>query len=293
MRRTLATVLLGLTIPVSAVVQPELADLIITNARVITGTGAVLDDASVVVTDGRIVSVTSDLTDVQAAREIDATGMTVMPGLIDTHSHLFPFEAIGSDEEFARWMETELAPLLQAYLESGVTTVMSAGDYFPTIVDVRKRLEDGELIGPRLLVSGPLITAPEGHPAVTVCRDNPWCRRQTVIEVDSREAAREHVRILAEAGVDAIKVVYDGMLGAQIADDVVAAIGEEGDRQGLPLTVHVLNVVDTMTVLDLGVDRFVHPPFNGTAAGSGVGEALREQSVPVSTTVGTVAPLGL
>ena len=72
-------------------------------------------------------------------------------------------------------MDTQLAASLQAYLESGITTVMSTGDYFPAIVDVRRRLESGELQGSRLLVAGPVFTAYDGHPAVTICRDNPWC----------------------------------------------------------------------------------------------------------------------
>ena len=93
---------------------------------------------------------------------------TVLPGLIDTHRHLLMNRALDSDEALARWMDTQLAASLQAYLESGLTTVMSTGDYLPAIMDVRRRLESGDLKGPRLLVAGPVFTASDGHPTVTV-----------------------------------------------------------------------------------------------------------------------------
>ena len=83
MTRPRATAFLGLVLlafPATAAAQP--ADLVITNARVLTGTGETLDPASLVVADGRIVSVSAGTVEVQAEREIDAAGMTVMPGLI-------------------------------------------------------------------------------------------------------------------------------------------------------------------------------------------------------------------
>ena len=100
------------------------------------------------------------------------------------------------------------------------------------------------------------------------------------VEVDSREAGREHVRTLATAGVDEVKAVYDSRMEALVADDGIRAIGEEADRQGLPLSVHVTTVADALTVLTLRVDRFVHPPFDGTSIWNCDGEALREQGCP-------------
>ena len=235
----------------------------------------------------QIVSVSSGSPDSSAATQIDATGLTVLPGLIDTHRHLLVNQELDTDEALVRWIESELASSLNAYLESGITTIMSTGDYFPEIVDVRRRLQDGELQGPRLLIAGPVFTASDGHPAVTICRDNPWCRAMVAVEVDSREAASEHARTVAAAGVDALKVVYDGRLGVRIADDVLAAIGEEAGRHGIPLIVHSTS----MHVLDLGADRLVHLPRleeDGHAAGS----RLKESMIPVATTVGVAPPIG-
>ena len=79
MRATMAAV--ALLVPGLAAAQPG-ADLVITNARIIVGTGAVIDRGSVVVTDGQITSVTAGATDTDAETRIDASGLTVLPGLI-------------------------------------------------------------------------------------------------------------------------------------------------------------------------------------------------------------------
>ena len=119
-----------LALPLAAVSQSRV-DLLITNARIIVGTGAVIDSGSVVVTDGQVASITAGATDTDAETRIDASGLTVLPGLIDTHRHLLINPALDSDEALARWMDTQLAASLQAYLESGITTVMSTGGLLP------------------------------------------------------------------------------------------------------------------------------------------------------------------
>ncbi len=62
-------------------------DLVITNARLIDGTGRTIEQGSVVVRGGRIISASEGSADAQGT-QIDARGMTVMPGFIDTHLHL-------------------------------------------------------------------------------------------------------------------------------------------------------------------------------------------------------------
>ena len=73
----------------------------------------------------------------------------MLPGLLETHHYLLVRP------------NTELSPLLAAYLATGITTVIFTGDYFPAIVDMRQRLEDGELQGRPLLVSDPVLTHPK------------------------------------------------------------------------------------------------------------------------------------
>jgi len=267
-------------------------DLLITNARIIDGTGQTIQRGSVVVRDGRIVSVSEGTSANQGAVQIDAQGMTVMPGMIDTHIHLLVDPMLDSDEALELWIEEQLPDVLREYLASGFTAILSNGDYIPAILQVRQRLNDGELHGPRLFVSGPAFTAPGGHPTTTLCKDNRWCRLHLTAEVADVESARTRVRELADGGVDAIKAIYDGREGSDASvpmldDTVLSAIAEEARALDLPTIVHAVTVDDMFKAVNLGASKLVHTPRRGSVAESqGGGYVLRAASVPVSTTVG-------
>ena len=261
--------------------------LVIANARILDGTGGVIEQGSIVVNDGRIVSVSAGDPEARGVLEIDAQGMTVMPGMIETHVHLVVPRTLGNQEALAEWIEQELPGDLNGYLESGFTTVLSNGDHPSSILAVKRRIEIGELRGPRLLVSGPVFTGPGGHPATTVCGGGPsFCRASLAVEVDDAQVARARVRELAEAGVDAIKAVYEPGPGSvpKMADDVLAAIAEEAQLHGLPLIVHTFVMEDALRAVELGAKRLVHPPLSGALEISGAAERLRGASIPFSTT---------
>jgi len=262
-------------------------DLVISNARILDGTGGVIEQGSIVVSDGRIVSVSAGDPEARGVLEIDAQGMTVMPGMIETHVHLLLVDrTLENQEALDEWIEQELPGDLNGYLESGFTTVLSTGDHPNSILAVKRRIEIGELRGPRLLVSGPVFTGPDGHPATTICGGFPsFCRASIAVEVDDAEIARARVRELAEAGVDAIKAVYQSGPGPapKMADDVLAAIAEEAQLHGLPLIVHALPQ-DALRAVELGAKRLVHPPLVGAPERSRTVERLRGASIPFSTT---------
>ncbi len=269
-------------------------DLVISNARIIDGTGSVIEQGSVVVREGRISLVAASPETADAAITIDATGMTVMPGLIDTHRHLLPSQLVTSDEALARWLEDGLPRELHNYLAAGLTTIMSTGDYFPAILEVRQRIEDGELEGPRLLSAGSNFSAPDGHPSVSVFARNPWGRALHTNAVADPDAARAKVRELGDAGVDAIKVIYDGGqddVWPRLDDTVLAAIADEAQAQGLPTMVHVHGVEELVTAVELGARRFVHMPYRGSIADAQAARLMRDASIPITTTVGIRAPV--
>ena len=145
--------------------------LIVTNGRVIDGTGTVIDRGFVVVEDGRIDSVGSGIPSAQGTAMLDAEGLTVMPGMIDTHVHVFVGSQVPESEAaIGRWIEAELPRALHGYLAAGLTTVVSTGDFLQASLATRDRLASGELDGPRLLVAGPLFTA--ATRCASVC--SPW-----------------------------------------------------------------------------------------------------------------------
>ena len=224
---------------------------------------------------------------------IDATGKTVMPGLIDAHVHvLIPIPpAIDSDDALAAHLRDVTPGRLRDYLDHGVTTILSTGDYWPAIAEVRDRVADGELAGPRILTAGPVFTAPGGHPATTICLEGePWCRANVAREVAGPAAAREHVRALAAEGVDVVKAVLGSILAPRLDPDVFAAMVDEAHAEGIRAYVHTATPADAADALAGGVDGLVHAVSPAPVPPELV-ERLLASGVTVTTTLGVFAPL--
>ena len=238
-------------------------NLLITNARIVDGNGGIIDRGAIVVRDGRIVSVSTDAPVSPDSTSLDVPGMTVMPGFIDSHVHVTAYEqGATSDEALAEYIEDELPALLREMLEAGVTTALDTGSHFPAIVGVSEQLEDGRLVGPRLLTSGSVFSHPQGHPATTICQGNPFCREFLVNMADDPAVARARVAELAEGGVDIIKAVHQA--GAHLPsmdESVVAALAAEAEVQGIPFYVHGTYFSGMVQAVGLGVDGFVHIPW--------------------------------
>jgi len=266
------------------------ADLLITNARVLDGTGRIIEEGSLLIEGERILAITEGFTDPQNARVIDANGMTMLPGFIDTHRHIFDL-SLTSEQQLRDWVEAELPGRLMELLSAGITTTMSNADPFPYVLQVRQQIRNGELIGPRLLAAGPALTAPDGHPSGTFFSDNAFIRSSTSIELSEVGQAQVAVRELAEAGVDAIKIVYSRWPEApMMTEAVLAAIVEEADAAGLQTIVHAATVDEFLAPAALGVRRFVHSPHGGTVAGTGLAQILVDAEIPVATTVAPWSP---
>ena len=277
---------LGLT-SVAASQQP--AQLAITNVRVFTGT-RVIDRATITVADGKILSIAATPS-ARASVTIDGTGKTALPGLIDVHVHML----VGTTEvDTRRFIDNTLKERLQTFLRHGVTTVKSAGDPTDLILGIRADLRDGALAGPRLLVVGPALTAPGGHPAGTICRGDAWCRANRAAEVDSEEEARREVRRLAQRGVDAIKVVFSSgepefnSSFPKLSFEIVKAIVDEARSAGLPVTVHVTDESMAIDVLAAGVSGLEHGP-NAPQDPNALARALESPERSLVPTLATLA----
>ena len=266
------------------------ADLLIANARIIDGTGRAIENGSLLIEGEGILAITEGSVDPQDARVIDAGGMTVVPGFIDAHRHIFDF-SLTSEQQLRDWVEAELPDKLMELLSAGITTTMSNADPFPYILQVRQRIRDGDLPGPRLLAVGPALTAPDGHPAGTFFRDNAFIRSSASIELSEAGQARLAVRELADAGVDAIKIVYSRWPEApMMTDAVLAAIVDEADAAGLLTIAHTATVDEFLAPAASGIRRFVHTPHGGTIAGTGLAQILVDAEIPVATTVAPWSP---
>ncbi len=187
-------------------------NIVINNARIIDGNGGVIDRGSVVVRDGKIASVSSSPATASGAAAIDAKGMTVMPGFIDSHRHIMQGDA-------AQWLKEQASPRMMEFLEAGFTTVLSAGEGLEPILELKRRVNAGEIKGPRIVVLGriPLARAAGGgrgaggrgglrvDPA-RVDASRPPNRPTTAAGAIPREETVAAVRAAAKAGVDGLKM---------------------------------------------------------------------------------------
>lgn len=252
--------------------------LVITNARILDGTGTVIDRGTIVVRDGRIASVAEGTSaGAVGARVIDARGMTVMPGFIDAHRHPIPGNT-------AQWLETSAPGEMRAFLEAGFTTVLSAITSVDGI-ELRRRLESGAIAGPRLFAATliPLSRpagggrgargrggAPAGRGAAPAGRGDPARfdnsrppRRPT--EPAGAIPADETIRAVeaaATAGFDYIKTVITVTPGGP-ETDTLRLIVAEGRKHDLPTITHAVSVVDTLAAVDAGAAVLVHTPHIG------------------------------
>ncbi|MGH2400999.1 MAG: amidohydrolase family protein, partial [bacterium] len=172
MQRLLIVFLLAFAACICTARELAAQDLVITNARIIVGNGQVIESGSIVVRNGRIVSAAAGAANAQGARTIDARGLTAMPGFIDGHRHIIQGNA---DQYF----KERAAARMQEFLEAGYTTLMEGGGQIPGILQLKDKIEKGEIKGPRIITSA---------------RADPG-------NFKTPEAARERVQMIAKAGV--------------------------------------------------------------------------------------------
>ena len=181
---------------------------------------------------------------------IDTSGMTMMPGLIDLHAHLMILGHGDYDYWFPEYLPRldEILPIsARQLLLAGVTTAVDLGAPLEPILDVRDRINAGEIPGPRMLVSGPWVTRSLGR----------WTDDFQML-VDSAQDARDATRRLCEAGVDVIKA-YVGLTPLHYR-----AIVDTAHEYGVQVHAHVYSPTDIRNALEAGVDVLQHVGSAGT-----------------------------
>src|SRR5688572_16097338 len=271
-------------------------DLLLTNARVIVGDGQVLERASVLIDDGRILEVRPDENAEpfvgSALQTIDLAGRTLLPGLIDTHVHLLVGDGNPegtnmpqSPEALSAYLAEALPARLRTYLEHGITTVASMGDYFPEILELRERSRSDIRGGPRLLAAGPLLCAKHGHPVSTICGGKRWCSERLTRELVTAADGEAVVTELAAAKVDMIKAVHDDGLGSSLAPEVLQGIVRAARARELRPFFHPGSVANAIAAVEAGADRLVHPPWADRIRPEDLPRLTSQKSLAVATTM--------
>ena len=237
-----------------------------------TETGRVLDGQTIVVRDGLITEVGSSIATPRDARVVDLRGYTVMPGLIDAHTHL----TIDSKEQdpLAELDHTAAErafgsiPNARAVLLAGFTTVRDLGSY-RALVDValRDAINRGDVIGPRMYVAGAYVTITGGAGAVTGFAPDvtlPWDLRFG--NANSASEVRERVRALAGQRVDVIKMFATGAIlthnsnpsAREATPEELAAAADEARNFGLKLAVHAHGAEGIKAAIRAGAASIEH-----------------------------------
>jgi imidazolonepropionase-like amidohydrolase len=291
MKRSSSHVLLAL-FAIGGALNLAAQGLVITNARILTGdsNGSMIAQGSVVVRDGRIVSVSPGTASAPGARIIDAQGMTVMPGFIDTHRHLIQGNP-------AQWMRDLAVPRMQEFLEAGFTTVFSAIDPLDSILELRKKTASGEIKGPRILAAGFVPLARPTGPAaggggVDPARTDvsrPPDRPTTAAPAIPDSETLATVRNLAKAGVDAYKMVMIVTPGGP-ETATLKVIVEEAKKLGLPTVTHAVSVIDALAAVEAGTTALAHTPHIGQLS-EAEARKIGQAGIPMMSTLGVFVPV--
>jgi imidazolonepropionase-like amidohydrolase/ABC-type multidrug transport system permease subunit len=243
---------------------------LVRGARIFVGNGRVIESGAILIRDGKIAGVyEGDGPDAKTVKAvlIEASGKTILPGLIDVHVHIAApggfGETGGSPPEAA--MERHLA----AYLYSGITAVRSVGDPRDAVLKVRGVVNSGEKLGAELFTCGPLFTAPGGHGTEYFSRMPETVRLQAQAQFTripaSADEARKQVDELKKDGVDCIKAVMESGGGSQVFNrlDVsyLQAILQQAHADGLPAAVHTGDARDVVDAVAAGADSIEHGSF--------------------------------
>ena len=253
-----------LRIPVPAGWNEPKGSFVLVGGRLFDATGAAARPATVVVTGKLITAVLQpgDRNWPKDAVVYDVSGKTVMPGLIELHSHLTflnPDDSFVYSRGLTSGAESVMRGLkrMSLYLESGITSVRDVGSHGDSPFVLKRLQASGDIEGPRIFAAGQLITGTGGHGDVhaftagypEVENGNP---NSMVRIANGPDQWREAVRIQFQKGADLIK------LASEFTQAEVDAAVDEAHSLGLPVTVDAETKYIAMAV-KAGVDSVEHP----------------------------------
>ena len=247
---------------------------VITNVRILDGTGRDPYPGSVRVKGSRIAEVvpgpSAPVT--PDARRIDGGGAILMPGLIESHAHIGLADLSSSELTLLPVEEHMLVTVRNArlMLDCGYTSAFSAAAPKPRLDVVLKReIESGRVPGPRLLANGPEITVTGGLGDTNLLH-LPHHETPTFAWVaDGPDAIRRVCRLLAREGVDCFKLNISGDLGTSawpseqtaMTDAEVEAAMEVARPRGVRVAAHCRSAESVLMALRHGVEVIYHANY--------------------------------
>jgi imidazolonepropionase-like amidohydrolase len=229
--------------------------------------GARIERAVILVRDGRIAGIGADLPIPAGARIVDLDDATVLPGLVDAHTHLLlRFEPRLGDETTNLLVALDTvdpdgrallgAAMAREMLEAGFTTVRDLGNSGRRgAVALRDAIRAGWVPGPRLLVASRALAPPGGQLAGLATRAHDRVGEEYV-EITGVDAARAAVRLAVFEGADLIKVIVDAHV--TLSAEELEAIVAEAHRAGRKVAAHAVADDAVRIAVAAGVDSVEH-----------------------------------
>ncbi len=268
------------------------------NGTVIDGTGAAPRAEALLVDQGRIAALGAEaVARAGEAERIDATGMTLMPGLIDAHCHL-AFDDAESNTELFHQRRNALSALIAAYnakklIRAGVTGILDPDSSFENMIDLRDAILAGVAEGPRMACGAYALITSIGGTAGRLINDSGITG--FYMAVNGADEIVAEVRRQIKYGADWIKVHVTGVVPRQAhkgemcawSDAELKLICDTAHDLETPVMGHCRGADATRRAAEAGFDLLLHATMMDEAAL----EAVVEAKVPLVPTLTLLANL--